>query len=49
MKGVKCPDACRCPYYERETSYGKEIIRCANTDCPLYTLREEEEESEDKA
>lgn len=47
-KTVKCPDACHCPYYESETSYGKEWIRCANTDCPLYPIREEEEESEDE-
>lgn len=43
MKGVKCPECRNCPYYESETSYGTEEIRCENTDCPLYTIREDEE------
>ena len=43
MKGVKCPDCRNCPYYESTTSYGTEEIRCENTDCPLYSIREDEE------
>ena len=43
MAGVKCPDCPNCPYFIRATAYGYEAVRCANTDCPLYTIREDEE------
>ena len=23
-----------CPYYEQKTSYGTEVVKCKNTDCP---------------
>ena len=36
---MKCP---QCPYYEQKTSYGTEIIKCWNTECPNKA------ESEDK-
>lgn len=48
MNGVKCPDCRNCSYYESVISYGTEEIRCANTDCPLYTIREEESEEEEE-
>lgn len=38
---MKCP---QCPYYEQKTSYGTEILKCKNTDCPFSI----ETESEDK-
>lgn len=28
---MKCP---LCPYYEQKTSYGTEIFKCKNVDCP---------------
>ena len=39
--------ACRrCPYYEQRTSYGVEIIRCANTRCPRYEGYKDKESEE---
>ena len=28
---MKCP---QCPYYEQKTSYGMEIVKCDNKECP---------------
>ena len=28
---MRCP---LCPYYEQKTSYGTEVVKCKNTDCP---------------
>ena len=36
----------QCPYYERQTSYGTEEIKCGNTDCPLFEVMKKEEEGE---
>ena len=46
MEGVKCPSISNCPYYERHTSYGTEVIKCGNTDCALYSVYKDEEEEE---
>ena len=35
---MKCP---QCPYYEQKTSYGTELVKCENTDCPKYKDRKE--------
>jgi hypothetical protein len=35
---MRCP---LCPYYEQKTSYGTEIVKCKNTDCP-YKVESEE-------
>lgn len=47
-EGSKCQWASNCPYYERQGSYGTEIYRCANTDCSLYEVYKDEEESEEE-
>lgn len=36
---MKCP---HCPYYEQKTSYGTELVKCNNEECPY------KKESEDK-
>lgn len=46
MNEVKCFWKSQCPYYEQTTSYGTEILKCKNTDCPLFEI--EKAESEDK-
>lgn len=46
--GSKCQWVTNCPYYEQQGSYGTEIYRCDNTDCALYEVYKDEEESEDK-
>jgi len=48
MNEVKCFWQCQCPYYERTTSYGTEILKCKNTNCPLFSVEAEQAESEDK-
>lgn len=45
MNEVKCFWQGQCQYYEQSTSYGTEILKCKNTDCPLFSI---EAESEDK-
>ena len=45
VKGSKCPNCPNCPYYEQHTSYGTEVIRCANADCVLYHYYIYKEES----
>ena len=39
---MKCP---QCPYYEQKTSYGTELIKCNNEDCP-YKAKSEPQETE---
>ena len=40
---MTCPYISSCPYYERQTSYGTEEVKCANTDCILHAEYEERE------
>lgn len=47
-EGSKCQWVSNCPYYERQGSYGTEIYRCANTDCALYEIYKDKEESEEE-
>ena len=35
---MRCP---LCPYYEQKTSYGTEIVKCKNADCPYKAESEE--------
>ena len=48
---MKCP---QCPHYEQKTSYGIEIIKCNNEDCPKRrkpeseAVQAESEEENDK-
>lgn len=35
---MKCP---QCPYYEQQTSYGTEKIKCNNKECPYKAESEE--------
>lgn len=35
---MNCP---RCPYYTQTTSYGEELIKCENEDCPNRAESEE--------
>lgn len=37
---MKCP---LCPYYEQKTSYGTEIVKCKNADCPYRAESEDKE------
>lgn len=37
----------QCPYYEVQTSYGTEEIKCANTDCIMYERQNDEEGEEE--
>lgn len=48
MNGVKCSWQGNCQYFESISSYeyGTEIIKCENTDCPLYYVEKEKEEEE---
>ena len=46
MTGVKCFWQNQCPYYEQAISYGTEIMKCGNTDCPHYNIARDEEEDE---
>lgn len=34
----------QCPYYEQKTSYGTELVKCNNDDCPY---KEESEETQE--
>ena len=47
MENVKCFWINQCPYYEVETSYGTELLKCTNTDCPLFPVEKEREEEHD--
>ena len=47
MNSVKCSWQSTCPYYETVTSYGRETIKCGNTDCPLFAIEKEREEQEE--
>ena len=38
---MKCP---QCPYYEIKASYGTEIVKCGNKDCPKYKAESEDKE-----
>lgn len=40
---VNCFRKSQCPNCEPETSYGKEIIECKNTDCPLFSIEKDKE------
>ena len=42
----KCFWSSNCPYYESTTSYGKERIKCENTDCILHNAEESDENDE---
>lgn len=44
MNEVKCFWQSQCPYYEQTTSYGTEVLKCKNTDCPLFEVEKEESE-----
>lgn len=44
---VTCFWQSQCPYYEVETSYGTETVKCGNTDCALYPIAKEQEETEE--
>lgn len=37
---MKCPN---CPYYEQKTSYGTEVIKCNNEECPHRAEKEQAE------
>lgn len=41
---MKCP---RCPYYEQNTSYGTETIKCNNKDCEHSVVELQESEGEE--
>lgn len=43
----KCTWAPTCPYYETISSYGRETIRCSNTDCLIHGIDEQEEEEKE--
>lgn len=38
---MKCPF---CPYYEQATSYGTELVKCNNEQCPYYEIEPRESE-----
>ena len=38
---MKCPN---CPCYEQKTSYGTEVIKCNNEECPYVIESQESEE-----
>lgn len=46
MEGTTCQWISNCPYYEQLTSYENELVKCKNTDCPLYVLYKEEDEDD---
>ena len=41
---TKCP---QCPYYEQKTSYGTELVKCNNEECPYKAESEEQNVGED--
>lgn len=43
IQEVKCFWQDQCPYYEQITSYDTEVLKCKNTDCPLFSIEEESE------
>ena len=48
MDSVKCFWQSQCPNYEVHTSYGTEVLKCKNTNCPLFSIEKEREEEDDK-
>lgn len=41
MNEVKCLWQSQCSYYEQTTNYGTEVLKCKNTDCPLFEIEAE--------
>lgn len=39
---MECQWISNCPYYEVQTSYGTETVKCGNTDCILHDIHESE-------
>ena len=49
MSKTTCQWQSQCPYYEQTTSYGIEILKCENTNCPLFEIEKKRTESEEQA